>query len=61
MKLMRSLNFVKVVESPETLEQRLTPQQKETWDNVKQGFVELKMAEEGKLEFRPVQELLNEL
>ena len=60
-KLMRSLNFVKVVETPQTSEEQLTAEQKQTWSNIKQGFVELKMAEEGKLEFRPIQELINEL
>ncbi len=33
----------------------------EIWKNVKQGFVELKLEEEGKLKFRAVEELLNEL
>jgi hypothetical protein len=61
MKLMQSLNFVKVMDAPLTLEEQLTPAQKKTWENVKQGFVELKMAEEGKIEFRPIQELLDEL
>jgi hypothetical protein len=61
MKLMKSLNFVKVVEPAQTSEEQLTSEQKETWSNVKQGFVELKMAEEGKLKFRPIQELINEL
>jgi hypothetical protein len=61
MKLMKSLDFVKVVETGQTLEDQLTPEQKETWHNVKQGFIELKMAEEGKLKFRPIQELINEL
>jgi hypothetical protein len=61
MKLMKSLNFVKVVETTQTLEDKLTPGQKKTWKNIKQGFVELKMAEEGKLEFRPIQELIDEL
>jgi hypothetical protein len=61
MKLMRSLNFVKVVETTQALEKQLTTEQKETWNNVKQGFVELKSAEEGKVKFRPIQELINEL
>jgi hypothetical protein len=61
MKLMQSLNFVKVVEPSTVTEEQLTPAQKEIWNNVKQGFVELKQAEEGKLKFRPVQELLDEL
>ena len=61
MKLMKSLDFVKVIETTQTLEDQLTPEQKETWKNVKQGFVELRMAEEGKLKFRPIQELINDL
>jgi hypothetical protein len=61
MKLMRSLNFVKVVEPAQSLEDQLTPGQKKTWENIKQGFVELKLHEEGKLEFRPVEDLINEL
>jgi hypothetical protein len=61
MKLMRSLNFVKVVEPAPASEEQLTPEQKEIWKNVKQGFIELKLEEEGKIKFRPVEELLNEL
>jgi hypothetical protein len=61
MKLMQSLNFVKVVEPRQTLEDQLSPEQKEVWENVKQGFIELKMMEEGKLQSRPIQELLDEL
>jgi len=61
MKLMKSLNFVKVVEPAKTAEEQLTPGQRETWENIKQGFVELKLAEEGKIKFRPVEELLDEL
>ncbi|WP_295671744.1 hypothetical protein [uncultured Mucilaginibacter sp.] len=61
MKLMKSLDFVKVVEPSKTLEEQLTPGQMETWQNIKQGFVELKMKEEGKLKGRPIQELLDEL
>ena len=61
MKLMKSLDFVKVIETTQTLEDQLTPEQKETWKNVKQGFEELKMVEQGKLKSRPIQELLNEL
>ena len=61
MKLMHSLNFVKVIEPAQTLEEQLSPEQKEVWENVKQGFIELKMMEEGKLKSRPIQELLDEL
>jgi hypothetical protein len=61
MKLMKSLDFVKVVEQPKTLEEQLTPGQMKTWKNIKQGFVELKLAEEGKLAFRSVEDIINEL
>lgn len=61
MKLMRSLDFVKVVESTQLLEEQLTFEQKKTWSNVKDGFAELKLAEEGNLIPRPLEELLNEL
>jgi hypothetical protein len=53
MKLMRSLNFVKVVVPPRSLEEQLTPEQKEIWGNVRQGFIELKLAEEGKATISP--------
>ena len=61
MKLMKSLDFVKVVEQKPLREEQLTPEQKEIWHNVKQGFEELKMVEEGKLKPRPLQDLINEL
>lgn len=49
-----------VLKTGKTLERELTSAQKKTWHNVKRGFIELKMAEEGKLKFRPIQELINE-
>ncbi|OOQ60495.1 hypothetical protein [Mucilaginibacter pedocola] len=61
MKLMQSLNFVKVVEPATKPEEQLNSEQKEVWENVKQGFEELKLAEAGKLKARPIQELLDEL
>jgi hypothetical protein len=61
MKLMKSLDFVKIVEPAKTLEEQLTPEQLKTWKNIKQGFIELKLSEEGKLTFRPIEDLINEL
>jgi hypothetical protein len=61
MKLMKSLDFVNVVEPAKTAEEQLTTAQRATWENIKQGFIELRMVEEGKLESRPIEELLNEL
>ena len=52
---------MKIVTSAQPLEDQLTSEQKITWDNVKQGFIELKLAEEGKMEFRPVEDVINEL
>ena len=51
----------RALKGSETLEGQLTLSQKETWSNIKRGFEELKLAEEGKLKFRPVQELISEL
>lgn len=60
MKLMKSLNFVEVIDQPAT-EDQLNADQADTWNNVKQGFTELQLEQEGKLKFRPIQELLDEL
>jgi hypothetical protein len=60
-KLMQSLDFVKVVETAPSLEHQLSSEQKETWSNIKQGFEELKSTEEGKLKTRPLRDLINEL
>ncbi|MDQ6479012.1 hypothetical protein [Dyadobacter sp. LHD-138] len=60
MKLVHSLNFVQVQE-PVKSEDGLTEMQKETWKNIKTGFEEMKMVEEGSINVRPVQFLLNEL
>ena len=60
MKLVRSLNFVEVAE-PTNLEDQLSPAQRETWQNIKTGFEELKEVEQGKRKARPVQALLDEL
>ena len=57
----KSTNLDNVPETAITLEDKLTPEQKKTWKNIKQGFIELKMAEEGKIKFRPIQELIGEL
>lgn len=46
---------------PRTAEDQLSQGQRETCDNIRQGFEELKMAEEGKLKFRPVKELMDKL
>lgn len=61
MKLMKSLDFVKVVEPTHAIEDELTADQKETWGNIKQGFEDLKLNEEGKLKFRPLQDVIDEL
>lgn len=60
MKLIQELNFVQVTKSSE-LEENLTLAQKETWQNIRAGFEELKLAEQGNHKARPVQGLLDEL
>ncbi len=42
-------------------EEQLTPAQRKTWKNIKQGFEELKLMQQGKMEMRPLADLLNEL
>lgn len=60
MQLVRNLKFAKVKqESP--LEAQLTPSQKKTWKNIKQGFEELKQVEEGKMKTRSLKQVLDEL
>ncbi|AEI51308.1 hypothetical protein [Runella slithyformis] len=60
MQLVRNLKFVKVKqESP--LEAQLTPSQKKTWKNIKQGFEELKQVEDGKMKTRSLKQVLDEL
>lgn len=60
MQLVRNLKFVKVKqESP--LEAQLTPSQKKTWKNIKQGFEELKLVEQGKMKPIPAEDFLKEL
>jgi hypothetical protein len=44
-----------------SLEDELSPAQKKTWKNIKQGFEEMKMVEAGIKKARPIQELLDEL
>jgi hypothetical protein len=47
--------------APISLEDQLSPAQHKTWANIKQGFEELKLVQEGKIEARPLADLLNEL
>jgi len=44
-----------------SLDDQLTPVQKETWQNIKAGFEEFKMIEQGNFKARPVKFLLNEI
>lgn len=60
MKFIRSLDFVNI-EKPLSLEDELTPSQKEVWENIKAGFKEYQMIEQGHSKARPVKFLLDEL
>lgn len=60
MNLIESLRFVQI-EEPSKLEKSLTIEQKEIWENIKNGFSELKMIEKGELQSRPISALLSEL
>ena len=62
MKLIKNFDFIKVREKKKiSLEDELTPSQKKTWATIKEGFEEMKMVEAGKINARPIQDLLNEL
>lgn len=60
MKLIQRLNFVEVTET-QSAESKLTPSQRKTWENVKQGFEQLKEVEEGKRSTRSLKEVLDEI
>lgn len=60
MQLVRQLKFVKIKKEI-LLEEQLTSSQQETWKNIKQGFEELKLVEQGKAKTRPIKEVLDEL
>ena len=58
MKLLASLPFGRVSEPGETA---LTAEQAINYENVEQGFKELKLLREGKIQARPAQQFLDEL
>ena len=60
MNLIENLKFVQIVE-PSILEKSLSEDQKEIWENIRNGFYEIKMVEKGELKSRPVGDLLKEL
>lgn len=58
LKLLEALPFVRVSKPNEP---DLTPEQRATYENVQQGFKELKLMREGKLQAQPIHQLLDEL
>ena len=62
-RLVKNLKFVKL--AGESLaadpEAQLTPAQCKTWANIKKGFEELKLVEQGKMQTRPASDFLAEL
>ena len=58
LKLLEALPFVRVSQPTEPA---LTPEQQANYENVQQGFKELKLMREGKLKAQPIQQLLDEL
>lgn len=58
LKLLEALPFVHVSQPSEPI---LTAAQQEAYQNVQQGFKELKLMREGKLQSQPIQDLLDEL
>ena len=60
LKLLKSLPSVRVQDEPAPLREP-TPAEQAIYDSVAQGFRELKLMREGKLQARPIQEILDEL
>lgn len=61
-RLAKLLEKENAIQHPELLdESNLTPLQRKTVANIRQGFKELKLMKEGKLQARPLSDLLNEL
>ena len=60
LKLLASLPFVRIAEA-EPANPTPTAAEQSIYDNVAQGFRELKLLREGKLRARPIQDVLHEL
>ena len=60
-KLEKEASREEVKEDKPSAESQLTPAQRKTWRNIRQGFEELKLVREGKMQTRPLQDLLDEL
>ncbi|RZK26736.1 MAG: hypothetical protein EOO63_14335 [Hymenobacter sp.] len=58
LKLLEALPFVRVSQPEEPV---LTAEQQANYENVAQGFKELKLMRQGKLQAQPIQDLLDEL
>ena len=62
MKLIKNFDFIKVREKKKiSLEDELSPSQKETWATIKEGFEEMKLVEAGIKQSRPLKDVINEL
>ena len=60
-KLEQEASREEVREDKPSAESQLTPAQRKTWKNIKQGFTELEQIRAGKLQARPLKDLLDEL
>ena len=60
-KLEKEASREEVSEEKPSAESQLTPSQRKTWRNIKQGFEELKQVREGTMQARPLKEFLDEL
>jgi len=60
MQLVNALDFAQIDNQDESASS-LTDEQKAVWENVKAGFEEYKLVEQGKRKARPIEALLDEL
>ena len=61
LKLLESLPFVRIQSAESAEVPAVTIAEQHIYDNVAQGFRELKLMQAGKLQARPIQDLLDEL
>ena len=60
-KLREEASREEVSENKPSAESQLTPAQRKTWKNIRQGFEELKLVREGKMQAQPLKDYLDEL
>ena len=63
LEVIKNFRFVKIVKQAQTVEtdDYIEPTKEEILANIKQGLLEVKLIEQGKMKAKPLKEFLNEL